>query len=110
WPAWYGPVGLIGAFVVATIAYLIVKAAAVAGGANPNHDSHAVILVATILQDLILVGAAFGLASLTSKPHLWHFGLKRGRFWSTAGWAALGLASFYALSAVYLAAVHPHGK
>src|SRR5205823_6075766 len=49
-------------------------------------------------------------ASLTSKPRIWHFGLRRGRLWSTVGWAVLGLATFYVLSAIYQTAVHPHGK
>jgi CAAX protease family protein len=110
WPAWYGPVGLVTGFVIATIAYLIVKTVAVAGGANPNHDSHAVTLIAVILQDLILVGTAVGLAALTSKPHLWQFGLRRARFWPTVGWAALGMVTFYVAAAAYAAAVHPHGQ
>jgi membrane protease YdiL (CAAX protease family) len=110
WPAWYGPVGLVCAFVIATIAYLVVKSVAVAGGADPNHDSHTVTLVAVILQDLILVGTAVGLAALTRRPRPWHFGLRRARFWPTVGWAALGLLTFYVAAAAYAAAVHPHGQ
>jgi membrane protease YdiL (CAAX protease family) len=110
WPAWYGPVGLIAAFLVATIAYLIVKAAAVAGGASPNHDSHAVTLVAVILQDVILVGTAVGLARLTAKPRPWQFGLRPAPFRPTLGWAALGLVTFYVLAGVYGAIVTQHGK
>ena len=44
WPAWYGFVGLVCALVVATLAYLIVKSVAVAGGGDPNDDSPAVTL------------------------------------------------------------------
>jgi membrane protease YdiL (CAAX protease family) len=110
WPAWYGPVGLIAALVVATTAYLIVKAAAVAAGANPDRDSHSLTLIATIVQDVILVGTAAGLASLKAKPRLWHFGLRRARFWPTLGWAALGLLSFYVFTAIYASIVTTHGK
>ena len=110
WPAWYGPAALVGGFVIAIVAYLIVKTVAVAGGANPDRDSHTVTLIATILQDLILVATAVGLASLTSKPHLWHFGLRRARFWPTVGWAALGFGCFWFFEVVYVVAVHPHGK
>ncbi|MFL5884909.1 MAG: CPBP family intramembrane glutamic endopeptidase [Thermoleophilaceae bacterium] len=110
WPAWYGPVGLVCALVIATIAYLIVKSVAVATGANPDHDSHTVTLIAVILQDLILVATAVGLAALTRKPELWQFGIRRSRFWPTAGWAALGLLTFYVAAAAYAAVVHPHGQ
>ena len=110
WPAWYGPAGLVGGFVIAIIAYLIVKSVAIAGGANPDKDSHAVTLIATIFQDVILVATAVGLASLTSKPRLWHFGLRRARFWPTVGWAALGFGTFWLLEIVYVVAVHPTGK
>lgn len=110
WPAWYGPVGLIGGFVVAVIAYLIVQSVAVAGGADPDKDSHAVTLIATVLQDLILVAVAVGLASLTAKPRLWQFGIRRARFWPTVGWAALGFGTFWFFSIVYVLAVHPSGK
>jgi membrane protease YdiL (CAAX protease family) len=110
WPAWYGPVGLVCAFVIATLAYLIVKSIAVAGGADPDHDSHTVTLLAVIFQDVILVATAVGLASLTRKPKPWHFGLRRARFWPTVGWAGLGLLTFYVCAAAYAAAVHPHGQ
>jgi len=110
WPAWYGPAGLVGGFVIAVVAYLIVKSVAVASGANPDHDSHAVTLIATILQDLILVATAVGLASLTSKPHLWQFGIRRAPFWPTVGWAALGFGTFWFFSIVYVLTVHPSGK
>src|SRR5881396_309817 len=110
WPAWYGPAALVGGFVIAIVAYLIVKTAAVAGGANPDRDSHTVTLIATVLQDLILVATAVGLASLTSKPHLWHFGLRRARIWPTVGWAALGFGCFWFFEVIYVVAVHPHGK
>jgi membrane protease YdiL (CAAX protease family) len=110
WPAWYGPAALVGGFVIAIIAYLIVKAVAVAAGGDATHDSHAVTLIATILQDLILVATAVGLAALTARPRLWHFGLRSARFWPTVGWAALGFGSFWLIEIVYVVAVHPSGK
>jgi uncharacterized protein len=110
WPAWYGPAALVGGFVIAIVAYLIVQSVAVAAGGDPDHNSHTVTLIATILQDLILVGTAVGLAALTTKPHLWHFGLRRARFWPAVGWSALGFASFWFLEILYVLAVHPEGK
>src|SRR3954453_23938396 len=97
WPPWYGPAGLVGGCLIAVVAYLIVKSVPVAGGANPDKDSHAVTLIATVLQDLILVATAVGLASLRSKPRLWHFGLRRAPFWRTVGFAALGFGTFWLL-------------
>src|SRR4051812_29688989 len=110
WPAWYGPAALFGGFLVAIVAYLIVKSVAIAAGANPDKDSHAVTLIATVLQDLILVATAVGLASLTTKPHLWHFGIRRAPFWPTVGWAALGFGTFLFFSILYVLAGHPSGQ
>src|SRR5206468_11080761 len=68
WPAWYGPAALVGGFLIAIVAYLIVKSVAIAGGAIPDKDSHAVTLIATVLQDLFLVASAVGLAPHTLRP------------------------------------------
>ena len=42
------------------------------------------------------------------KPRPWHFGLRRTRFWTAVGWAALGMVTFYVLVAIYSAVLDPH--
>src|SRR5215210_7276905 len=81
WPAWYALAGF-GVGLVATF-------------------------VATLMQSLAFVGSAVLFASFTAKPEARHFGLRRAPFWPTVGWAALGLASFYAFSGVYALTVDP---
>jgi membrane protease YdiL (CAAX protease family) len=107
WPTWYAWVG----FVVALFGTLIaVGIVAAATGASSDDENPTFTIVATLLQSIIFIGTAVLFASFTRRPELWHFGLRRTRFWPTAGWAALGLFSFYVFAAVYTAAVQPDAE
>jgi uncharacterized protein len=107
WPPWYAWVG----FVVALFGTLIaVGIVAAATGATSDDEDPTFTIVATLLQSLIFIGTAVLFASFTRRPELWHFGLRRTRFWPAVGWAALGLFSFYVFAAVYTAAVQPDAE
>ncbi len=102
WPAWYAGVG----FVVALIATLVVVG--IAGAAlGADSDDTTFTAVATLIQGLIFIGTAVLFASLVRKPRPEHFGLRPSPFWSTVGWAALGLAAFFVLAIVYTVIVSP---
>ena len=102
WPAWYAGVG----FVVALIATLIVVGILEAAvDASPEDATFTVI--ATFLQGMIFIGTAVLFASFVSKPRPEHFGLRPTPFWSTVGWAALGIATFFVLAIAYTAIVQP---
>jgi uncharacterized protein len=104
WPAWYAGVG----FLVALILTLVVVGiAAAATGASTTDVTPTFTVVATLLQGVIFIGTAVLFASFTGKPRPEHFGLRRTPFWPTVGWAAVGLASFYVLAALYTAIVQP---
>jgi uncharacterized protein len=49
-------------------------------------------------------------ASFAGKPRPEYFGLRRTPFWSTVGWATLGIACFYVLAALYTAIVQPDAE
>ncbi|HKP21242.1 MAG TPA: type II CAAX endopeptidase family protein [Thermoleophilaceae bacterium] len=107
WPAWYAGVG----FLVALIATLVVVGiVAAATGATTDDEDPTFTIVATFLQGLIFIGTAVLFASFTRKPRPEHFGLRPTRFWPAAGWAALGMLTFYALVAVYSVIVQPDAE
>jgi uncharacterized protein len=96
---------------VALIGTLIaVGIVAAVTGATSDEEDPTFTIVATLIQSAIFIGTAVLFASLTRKPHLWHFGLRRARLWPTVGWTALGLFSFYVFAAAYTAAVQPDAE
>ena len=107
WPAWYAGIG----FLVALIATLIVVGiVAAATGATADDEDPTFTIVATFLQGLIFIGTAVMFASFTRKPKPEHFGLRPTRFWPAAGWAGLGMLTFYALVALYTVIVQPDAE
>jgi membrane protease YdiL (CAAX protease family) len=107
WPAWYAGVG----FLVALIATLIVVGiVAAATGATADDEDPTFTIIATFLQGLIFIGTAVLFASFTRKPKPEHFGLRPARFWPAAGWAALGMLTFYVLVAIYSVIVQPDAE
>jgi uncharacterized protein len=109
WPAWYAPAGF-GVGLVVTFVTVGILAAATGITSSNNDDNATFTVVATLLQSVSFVGAAVLFASFVAPPRLWQFGLRRAPFWPTFGWAALGLASFYAFSVIYTVVVHPDAK
>jgi uncharacterized protein len=80
----------------------------VTGDATPQGPTFN--LIATVVQDLMLVLVALGFAATVRRPRPSHFGLRRTRFWRATGWTVLALATFYAFSAVYGILVQPEGE
>jgi uncharacterized protein len=110
WPAWYAPVGFLAGFAITLFVSVIAGVIATAAGADVEDDiPPSLVVILTLLQGVILAGTAIFLASRTSPPRPWHFGLRRARFWPSVGWAALGAVSFLIFVAVYTAIVTPDG-
>ena len=106
WPVWYGPAAFACGLVAAVIVGGIVAAAT--GGADGKLGTTATLILTGVL-DAVFVGFAILFASMTERPRPAHFGLKRAPFWRTVGWAALGMVSFYLLSAAYATLIKDHG-
>ena len=102
WPAWYAGVS----FVVALIATIVVVGI-VDAATNASSEDATFTVIATFLQALIFAGTAVLFASFVRRPRPEHFGLRPTPFWSTVGWAALGIATFFLLAIVYTALVQP---
>lgn len=109
WPVWYGPAafgcGLIAAVVIGGIV-----AAATGAGDGDDGLGTTTTLILTAVLDGVFVGFALLFASMTERPKAAHFGLRRAPFWRTLGWAALGMLSFYVLSAGYAQLIEDRGK
>ena len=101
WPAWFAWVG----FLVAIMGVLVLigTVAAIVGA---DGESPEFVVIATLAQGAVFVGTAVWFASRVAKPKAWHFGLRRTRFWPAVGWAALGVVSFFVISAIYGAIVN----
>ena len=85
---------------------LVVGILAVVLGEGSEDDPEFTV-AATFLLALVFIGTAVMFASFVRRPRPEHFGLRSAPFWPTVGWAALGVASFYAVAAIYTALVQP---
>ncbi|MDP8943767.1 MAG: CPBP family intramembrane metalloprotease, partial [Actinomycetota bacterium] len=110
WPWWYAPAGFLAAAGLILALGIFVGGGGALAGVDLDDPPPAFNIVALFAQDVALVAAALLVAGFTARPRAWHFGLRPVRLWPAAGYAAAGLAVFYAFTALYSAAVHPEGK
>jgi uncharacterized protein len=109
WPAWYGPAGFLAGLIGTVIAFAIAGAVFAATGHHLPTKGPGIELGGTLVQDLLFVAAAVGLASLIAPPRPWHFGLRGAPLGYTVRWAAIALGAFYLFALIYTAALHPNG-
>ena len=110
WPPWLAAVGfLVG---LAGTLIFVVMFGVLAGllGADPDGESPTFVVVGTLAQGVAFVATAVFFASRVARPRPWHFGLRSTRFWPAVGWAALGVVSFYVITALYAAIVQPDAE
>ena len=105
---WWAPLAaMIAAFIVATLAYLVIAAGIEAGGGNVSASGPpGLVISATLVQDFALIAAAFIFAGLWSRgvtPAT--FGLRPTRVGPAIGWTLLTWAAFFALTAIYVSIV-----
>ncbi len=106
-PVWAPLAAMLCAFIVATMAYLLIAAGVEAGGGNVTAGGPpGLVISATLVQDLALIVAALAFASLWAHgltPA--SFGLRPVRFGPAVGWTLLTFAAFWTLTAIYISAV-----
>lgn len=108
WPPWFAAVGFVVGLggtlvVVGTVAVLL-------GAAGVDSDSPTFVIVGTLVQGLVFLATALFFASRVERPRAWHFGLRGTPFWPALGWAALGVFSFYFVTAIYSVLVQPDAE
>jgi CAAX protease family protein len=104
WPWWYALAGFGLFFVLTAIAQSILF---VATGTDPTATDAVVTVVGTLIMECLAFGTAWLFASLTTRPRVWHFGLRSTRLWPAVGWAAAGMGCFWVFTALYSVLVHP---
>ena len=110
WPPWFAAVGFLVGLAGTLMFVLVFGALAGLVGLETDGESSAFVVVGTLAQGLAFVATAVFLASRVAPPRAWHFGLRGTRFWPALGWAALGVVSFYVITAVYSAVVQPDAE
>ena len=105
WPAWFAWVGFVAAML--GVITLVGTVAAIVGA---DGESPGFVVIATLGQGAVFVATAVWFAGRVAKPKAWHFGLRATAFWPAVGWAALGVFSFYLVSAVYAGLVQPDAE
>jgi uncharacterized protein len=105
---WWAPLAaMVAAFVIATLAYLLIAAGVEAGGGNVTASGPpGLVISATLVQDAALIAAAFLFAGLWSRgvtPAT--FGLRPVRLGPAIGWTLLTWGGFFVLTAIYVTIV-----
>jgi membrane protease YdiL (CAAX protease family) len=103
WAAWTAWVALIGGFAAAIAAAIVIGIGAAAFGAALDSPPPSVNILATVAQDLCLIGAAILAARLAAPPRPRDFGLRPTAFWPGLGWVGVLLISFVTFTAAWVA-------
>jgi uncharacterized protein len=106
-PVWAPLAAMLCAFIVATMAYLLIAAGIEAGGGTVTASGPpGLVISATFVQDVALIAAALVFAAMWSHgltPA--SFGLRPVAFGPAIGWTLLTFAAFWVLTAIYITAV-----
>jgi membrane protease YdiL (CAAX protease family) len=102
WPPWWSVLALVAGFAAALFGALVLGVVAVAFGADFGHQPASVQILATIVQDLCLIGSALMFARMAGRLRPGDFGLRPTRLWPAIGWAVLTWVSFYVFTAAFV--------
>ena len=105
WKAWTAWVALVGGFAGAIAGALVIGIIAAAFGSSLDDPPPSVNIVATVVQDLCLIGAAILMARIAAPPRPWDFGLRSTRFWPAVGWITVLLLAFVVVTAAWVALI-----
>ncbi len=90
-------------FGVTILLGLVVVVAAGAFGASVDNPPPGVNILLTLVQNVALVGAAYGFARMNGRPAAVDFGLRAARFWLSVRLLVAVWIGFFALSAIWAA-------
>ena len=106
WPPWFAGVGFLVGLSGTLLFGIVMGLVATLFGADLEGDSPVLVVIGTLAQGLAFVASALFFASRVARPRAWHFGLRSTKLWPALGWTAVGVVSFYFVSAIYGALVH----
>src|SRR4051794_34067782 len=106
WPPWASVVALIAGFAAALFGALVLGVVALAFGADFKDQPPSVQILATIVQDLCLIGSAVLFARMFGRVRPADFGLRLpARIVPAVGWAVLSLVAFFVFTGAFVALV-----
>jgi membrane protease YdiL (CAAX protease family) len=103
WRPWTSWVALVAAFAATLFAALAIGVIAAVAGASIANPPPSVNILATVAQDLCLIGAAIVFARLVATPRPAQFGLRPTRFWPAVGWMLLAWGAFFVVTLIWVA-------
>ena len=109
WPAWFGPVGALIAFFTAATAAGVLTALDVTGDDDLDGGPFTTV-VATLVQDTMLVLVAVGLALQRGRPNLADFGWRPAPLGRCLRVLLAGLLAFYGFALAFAALVKEPGE
>jgi uncharacterized protein len=109
WKAWTAWVALVAGFAAAIGGAIVLGLASIAFGGALDAPGPVVNILATVVQDLCLVGAAVFMARLAGRPRPSDFGLRPTRLWPAVGWGLATWVSFLLFTAAFVAIIGQHG-
>jgi len=105
WRPWTAWAAILTGFGATVFGGMLVAIVATIMGASVSDPSPGVKIGLTFFQNLALIGAALLFASMTGRPAGPDFGLRRTRLWRAVGLLLAIWVGFYAVSAVWVAAL-----
>jgi membrane protease YdiL (CAAX protease family) len=105
WPPWTAFVALIAGFGIALFGALVIGVVAAALGADFSDPPAAVNIIATVVQDVALVGSAALFARMQGPARPADFGLRATPVWRALGLVVLAWGAFLVFSFVWVAAL-----
>jgi membrane protease YdiL (CAAX protease family) len=106
WPPWTSVVALVAGFAAALFGALVLGVVALAFGADFKDQPPSVQILATIVQDLCLIGSAVLFARMFGRVRPADFGLRLpARIVPAVGWAVLSLVAFFVFTGAFVALV-----
>src|SRR3954453_1266623 len=105
WPPWWSVLALVAGFAAALFGALVLGVVAVAFGADFGHQPASIQILATIVQDVCLIGSALMFARMAGRVGPGDFGLRPTRLGRAIGWAVLTWLSFYVFPAAFVSIV-----
>jgi uncharacterized protein len=109
-PLWTPLVGLLIAFVCATLSFVLISAAVEAGGVqvDPEDPPDGVEIAATAVQDVALIAGAYWLVRLyAGRIRGEWFGFRRSPLLSSIGWMIVAYLMFWTATVLVLSAFGP---
>jgi uncharacterized protein len=111
WPPWTAPAALLAGFAAAIVAALLLGGIGAIFVGSINHTPASISILAVVVQDACLIGAALFFARLTTVPRPEQFGLRPAPFWRAVGLIVGGYLVFVVASYVWLQVIgQPNAK